>query len=191
MTKINLATFSRWYVVGTNPTCEDRAAKSLSRSGFGVYFPTRRIERFNSRKGEWVTRKRSLMPGYLFVEMPDGPLNWWVLRRCDGVKKVLGDFNAERELVPASIPSRLVERVMAGQMNMEFDDTREARKKRGEQAISLYQPGVAISVTKGPFVSFPATVEAVRPNGTVEALVALFGRLTSIQLAPDQVELAA
>jgi transcription antitermination factor NusG len=131
------------------------------------------------------------MPGYLFVQMPYGPLDFWALRRCDGVKKVLGKYNEDHDIVPTAIPSRLVERLMAAQLNMEFDDTREAKKRRGERVVSIYQPGVKISVTKGPFASFGAEIDMVRANGTIAALIEIFGRMTPVELTPDQVELAA
>jgi transcription antitermination factor NusG len=148
-------------------------------------------ERQERRSKKWVETTRPLMTGYLFVQMPYGPLDWWTLRRCDGVRGVLGTTDRQGEQSPFPVPSRLVERIMAAQLNLQFDDTREARSRRGEQAVNIYQPGAAVLVTKGPFTSFPAEVQAVRPNGTVEALISLFGRLTVMELAPDQLELAA
>lgn len=191
MTKVNLASPSRWFVIQTNPTCEHRARAALNRAQFGVYVPMRRVEKFNSRKSEWVTRERSLLPGYLLVEMPPGPLDWFTLRRCDGVRNVLGIYNLDHDAVPYPIPSRLVERLMASQLNMEFDDTREAARRRGEVAKSIYQPGVAVMVKKGPFASFGAEIEMVRQNGTISALIEIFGRMTPVELDPTQIELMA
>lgn len=131
------------------------------------------------------------MPGYLFVQMPYGPLNWYTLRACNGVKGVLGVANSIGELEPFPIPARLVERIMATQLNLMFDDTREAMVRRGEMAASDYRTGTHLLVTKGPFASFPAIVDQVRSNGTVASLIEIFGRMTQVELAPDQVELAA
>lgn len=182
---------SRWYVVRTNPNSETRAAKSLSRAGYGPYVPMWKREKFNGRKREWVMRERPLMTGYLFVEMPYGEPDWYTLRRCNGVKGVLGVTDARGETKPFPVPSRLVERVMTAQLNLMFDDTRAAMAKRDEQAESLYRPGAQVMVTKGPFARFPATVDMVRPNGTISSLIAIFGRMTVVELAPDQVELEA
>jgi transcription antitermination factor NusG len=71
------------------------------------------------------------MPGYLFVQMPYGPLSWYTLRAGNGVKGVLGVANSIGELEPFPISSRLVERIMAAQLNLKFDDTREAMAGRG------------------------------------------------------------
>lgn len=184
-------TTSRWFVVRTNPNCEDRASRSLSLAGYGTYVPVMKRERQERRSKRWVENVRPLMTGYMFVEMPAGPYDWYSLRQCQGVKGVLGVTDGRGETVPFPVSSRLVERIMAAQLSLMFDDTREARVRRGEAAATKYRRGDLVTVTKGPFVSLPATVDHVRANGTVEALVSLFGRLTVMELAPDQVELAA
>lgn len=181
---------SRWFVVRTNPNCETKAAANLSRAGYGPYVPVWRREKQHRRTKQWTETVRPLMTGYLFVEMPHGPLDWFTLRACQGVKGVLGVTDARGETKPFPIPSRLVERVMAAQLNLMFDDTREAKARRGQEAAQ-YRPGEQIMVTKGPFASFTATVDSVRPNGTVQALIDIFGRMTLMDLAADQVEMAA
>lgn len=181
---------SRWFVVRTNPNCEMRAARSLSRAGYGPYVPVWKRERQHRRTKQWTETVRPLMTGYLFVEMPHGELDWYTLRACNGVKGVLGVTDARGETKPFPVPSRLVERVMAAQLNLVFDDTREAKARRGQEA-SQYRPGAEVTVTKGPFASFPATVDAVRANGTISSLIQIFGRMTVVELAPDQVELEA
>jgi Transcription antiterminator len=191
LSKPVLRSHSRWFVVRTNPNCEDRAARSLSRAGYGAYVPTWKREVQHRRSKKWVEYSRPLMTGYLFVEMPYGTPDWFTLRACNGVKGVLGVTDARGDTKPFPVPSRLVERVMSAQLNMMFDDTREAKARRGEQAVSLYMAGTKVMVTKGPFATFPATVDEVRQNGVVASLIEIFGRMTLVELAPDQIELAA
>lgn len=185
-------TTSHWFVVRTNPNCEPRAIASLQRAGFGPYSPTYRTEHQHHRTKAWVTKCHRLMPGYLFVDTPaDGTPDWFAFRKCDGVKSVLGVTDGRGDTVPFPIPSRLVERIMAAQSAMAFDQTREAKAKRGEDARSIYQPGLIVSVTSGPFISYKAEVDHVRPNGTIASLISLFGRMTPVELDPSQVELIA
>jgi len=182
---------SQWFVVRTNPNCGPRAIASLQRAGFSPYSPQYKTERQHHRTHAWITKSHPLMPGYLFVEAPDGTPNWFSLRQCDGVKAVLGVADLRGEVHPFAVPSRLVERVMAAQLAMVFDQTREAATRRGEDARSIYQPGVIVGITGGPFATFNAEVESVKPNGTIEALIKLFGRMTPVELDPAQVELLA
>lgn len=182
---------SNWFAVRTNPNCGPRAIASLQRAGFGPYSPQYQVERRHHRTQKWVTKSYPLMPGYLFVEMPHGAREWGFLRQCDGVKSVLGVYDHRGELHPFPIPSRLVERVMAAQLGMVFDQTRAGAERRGEDARSIYQPGVRVSVVSGPFSTYGAEIEHVRPNGTIAALISIFGRMTPVELDPAQVELLA
>jgi len=181
---------SSWYVCRTNPNCEPRAIASLQRAGFGPYAPQFSVEKRHHRTGAWITKQHNLMPGYLFVEAHGTP-DWFSFRKCDGVKGVLGVYNGMGELEPFPVPSRLVEKIMAAQLNMVFDQTRAAKERRGEDAKSVYQPGVSICITAGPFAGHIGEVESVRANGTISALTSLFGRMTPMELDPAQVELVA
>lgn len=182
---------SQWFVVRTNPCCDDRAMRNLSRAGFGVYQPIRQVERQHHRTKAWVTKSYPLMPGYLFLQMPHGPHDWWAVRRCEGVKGVLGQYDRDHDLAPYPIPSRLVELIIAAQMNQEFDKTRAATAHRGETARSKYLPGVTVMVRNHALASFGAEVRQVRANGTIDVLINIFGRMTPCELTTTQVELAA
>lgn len=192
MSKLVEQSLSRWFVVRTNPNCEDRAARSLSQSGYGVYVPVMKRERQERRSKKWVEHVRPLMTGYIFVEMPNGPrcFDFFSLRACNGVRAVLGVSDWRGETKPFAVPSRLVERLMAAQLAMMFDDTREAKARRGEQAVGMYRPGAHVLVKDGPFLSLVGEVAEVRANGTVQALVNLFGRMTPVEFDPVQIELA-
>lgn len=189
---------SQWFVVRTNPNCEAKAKASLNRSGFGVYVPVRLVERQHKRTKAWNTKTYMLMPGYLFVQQPHGQPDWWTLRRCDGVKGVLGALNDDNEIEPFPISGRMVELVMAAQLNLEFDDTRASKAKRGEDAKSAkdhtrekFAKGSRVTVMDGPFASFLGRVEQVTTRGSIDVMVELFGRLTPIELSPEHVELLA
>lgn len=195
---------SRWYVVRSGPSLELRAAASLSRAGFGVYVPMRKTERQHRRTKAWSTVAAPLLPGYLFVDVPpvateyisrsDRP-SWFVLRQCDGVASVLGVDDGSGESHPFPVLGRIVEQLMAAQLNMEFDDTREAKIRREEigrterETTAMYFPvGSSVRINAGVFADFSGSVTGVTTRGEIEALVMLFGRLTTCTIEAAQVE---
>jgi transcriptional antiterminator NusG len=188
---------SRWFVCRTNPKCEQKAKTSLRRAGYGVYLPEMHIERQHRRTKQWATKTLWLMPRYIFVEMPLGSLNsdWFTLRRCDGVSSVLGIKDANGDDVPFPIPSSKVERLMAMQAEMEFDDTRAAKIRRREigrnerdTTTMRFPIGSRIRAKEGTFAAFRGLVTNITARGEVEAMIELFGRLTNITFPSDQIE---
>lgn len=202
---------SRWYVVETNPCCETRAKLSLTGAGFGCYLPQYPEEYWNRRKTVHLTRIKPVMPGYLFVEKPHvPPQEWWSrdahptwfkLRRCDGVKRVLPRIDARGEEVPFAVPTKWVEDVMEVQIAMEraYELARSARLRRDalgaggrDATLALFPMGSEVRVREGEaFESLQGRVERVSGMGRIEILLNLFGRMTAIELGPEQVEAVA
>jgi transcription antitermination factor NusG len=198
---------SSWYVIVTRSHAERRARAALSKAGFGTFLPERRVETQHRRTKQWQERVELVMPGYILVEFPQIPdaewfdrgarPSWGALRRCDGVVAPLGDLNDFGEIVPFPLPTRLVEQLVAAQANLEFDETREAQRRRGrtkESALAdmrCRMEGAEVLVTDGPFRSFNATVDEVDSLSRIKVLVSLFGRMTPIWMQPGQVEMLA
>ena len=196
---------SSWYVVATRSHAERRARAALSKAGFGTFLPERRVETQHRRTKQWQEHVELVMPGYVLIEFPKIPDHewfdrgarptWGALRRCDGVVAPLGDLNDSGEVVPLPLPTRLVEEMVAAQANLEFDDTREAKRRRGhtkENALAdlrIELEGTEVLVTDGPFRSFNAVVDEVESLTRIKVLVEIFGRLTPIWMEPGQVEL--
>lgn len=185
---------SDWYIIQTNPRCEDRACASLRRAGFGTYLPTMRIERQHRRTKQWIQRTLPLMPRYVFVDMGAEP-DWFTLRRCDGVKSILGVVDATGETVPFPVPSRAVERMMAMQADMEFDDTRAAKVRRREigrnrrETITMRFPvGSKVRAKDGPFATFHGHVTNVTAKGEVEIMITFLGQLSPVTFPADWLE---
>jgi len=186
---------SNWYCCRTNPRCEERAKSALGRAGFGVYLPVGKIERQHRRTKVWSERTLLLMPGYLFIEMPFSGPDWFTLRRCDGVKSVLGAIDYRGESVPMAIPSRQIEKLIAAQANLEFDDTRVAKLHRQEigknehdTSLMRYPMGSRIIATEGPFATFTGLVTGITARGDVEAMIELMGRLVPVEFPTAQIE---
>lgn len=204
LTKLDHSPAVGWYVVSLFSRLERKAAAALNKAGFGVYLPERKIETQHRRTKKWQEHSELVMPGYGFVEFPAVPDHewfdrgarptWHALVSCDGVLAPLGTIDAAGELVPIRISSRLVERMMADQTGMLLDDTREARRRNGVDALEEKRAewsGATVRVTDGPFASFPATVDAVDSLERLHVLITIFGRDTPVQLEFGQVELMA
>lgn len=153
------------------------------------------IERQHRRTKQWVTHELLLMPRYIFVEMPAGAHDWFSLRRCDGVHSILGASDASGEAAPFPIPSKNVERLMAMQADMQFDDTRAARIRRREigknrrDTITMKFPvGSKVRAKDGPFASFGGMVTNITAKGEVEAMIEIFGRLTPATFPSEDLE---
>lgn len=190
-----------WYVVAMLSRQERRAAAALNRAGFGVYLPERKVEAQHRRTKKWQEHTELVLSGYGFVEFPLVPDHewfdrgarptWHALMSCRGVLAPLGTVDEAGELQPVRISSRLVERVMADQANMLLDDTREARRRNGVDALEekrIEWAGAAVRVTNGPFASFPGVVEVVDSLDKLQVLISMFGRDTPVHLDFAQVE---
>ncbi|WP_062235836.1 transcription termination/antitermination protein NusG [Aureimonas sp. N4] len=126
----------KWYVVKTNPRCEDRAALSIARAGFGVYLPTFKKEFRHAKAKRWISRRYPVFVGYLFAELDDGSeAHFGNVRRCDGVKDFLGKSAAGNWI--ADIPQSDVEAIRASVTSGAFDQLRPLaeRLKKGDRVM--------------------------------------------------------
>jgi transcription termination/antitermination protein NusG len=189
---------SRWYVASTYPHAEERARAAVVAAGFGAYLPHRRIETVHRRTGGWRMRVLLVFPGYLFIQFPETGNeefyragerpSWHRLNRCSGIEQVLGAVNDEGEGVPIPVPSSLVEAIMAAELNLEFDETRAARRRHEHSLIERFPVGAAAAVTSGPLAALSGEIARVTSSGRVELLIALMGRLVNVEVEPQRVE---
>jgi transcription antitermination factor NusG len=191
---------SRWYVASTYPNAEERARAAVVAAGFGAYLPHRRIETVHRRTGGWRTRVLLVFPGYLFIEFPETGgeefyragerPSWHRLNRCTGIEYVLGAANDEGEgaPIPVPVPSSLVEAIMAAELNLEFDQTRAARRRHERSLIEQFPVGAAAALASGPLAALSGEIARVTSSGRVELLIALMGRLVNVEVEPQNVE---
>lgn len=183
-----------WFAIETKPKGEDKAERDLRAAGFRVYAPIAHTERWNKRKKVFIDRTLRLMPRYLFIEA-EGQVPWYIVRNCEGVRRALGADGMPCRL--NGVETKALEEVMQAERDLEFDTTRAARIRRGEigknkreTARIKYPAGSKIRITKGPFASFSAEVTTVTGRGKLEALVSLFGRLSTVEIPAAWAELA-
>lgn len=179
----------QWFAVETNVKCEDKALRNLRLAGFNAYSPLARTEVWNKRKRVHVVRELRLMPRYLFLET-QGEVPWYIIRACEGVRRVLGVDGRPIPLGPHDVKALMA--VIEAEANFEFDTTRAAKIRRGEigktkaeTARIRFKPGSRITITKGPFATFSAEVVTVTGKGKLEALLSVFNGLTEVTVDPE------
>jgi len=182
-----------WYVVRANIKSETKAADNIRLAGFDVYLPRQRYEIKHRRTNTYEVKERPLMMRYLFVGMKHDALHFGFVRSCEGVERFL-----EVEGRPLRVRSKDVDAILDAEIDMRFDDTRAARIHRKEEARTRketvrmrFKPGTMVDVVEGPFADFTAIVEQVTSSGSVEALVQLFGRLSTVSFDAKQLQPAA
>lgn len=172
-----------WFIVQTNPNCERKAAREMRRRGFGVHIPRMAIVRRHHRSGKPIMKHRPLMVGYVFLRFK-GPINWYVLRQCQGVKGVL--YLDGR---PFNMPQSDVVAIIRAQRDMSYDDTqtkgvrREMRKGRPEVRdaqrkvkLGSMSPGRHITAPMSGAERVLARVISITKKGTVRAVILSEGR---------------
>lgn len=167
-----------WFIVQCNPNSERKAAREIRRRGFGVHIPRMAIVRRHHRTKKPIMKRRPLMVGYIFLRFK-GPINWYALRQCQGVKGVLYVDGH-----PFSMPQAEVVAIIRAQRDMSYDDgqtkgiRREMRKGRSEvreatrkAKLGGMQPGRYITAPMSAGERVLARIEAITKKGTVKAIV--------------------
>ena len=169
----------RWYVLRTNPQCEDRAKVSLEAAGFISYLPKMKKETRHVRTKEWLVKEYPLFTRYIFVGMEEGREHWGYVRGCDGVECALG-VNGK----PLRVPTNEVQAFIEAQGNGEFDQLRRSSVKR---PFRVEEP---VEIQAGPFAGFSGNVVSIGGKRQVEIMVKIFGRLTPVSIDERQVKAA-
>jgi transcription antitermination factor NusG len=172
-----------WYIVQCNPNCERKAVAEIRRAGFRAHMPRLARVRRHHRTKQPIICRRPLLVGYIFMRFP-GAVNWYALRKCQGVKGVLYIDGRPYEMARAHVAE-----IMRAQRSMRFEDTgtrevrRELRKGRADvrQAqrtakLGIMRPGRHITAPMSAGERVMARIEALTKKGTVKAVVLLDGR---------------
>lgn len=165
-----------WYIVQCNPNCERKAVAEIRRAGFRAHMPRLVSVRRHHRTKEPIMKRRPLMTGYIFMRFP-GPVNWYALRQCQGVKGVLYIDGH-----PYAMPRTDVASIMRAQRSMTHEDgqTRGVRKelRKGRADVRQAQRKAALArFSVGMRVAAPMTgaertiarIMAITKKGTIRA----------------------
>lgn len=179
-----------WYVVHTNIKCEAKAAGNIRQAGFDVYFPRQRYEKKHRRTNLYTTHERPLMLRYIFVGMPQEAKeqHFGFVRACDGVERFL-DYQGK----PIRLRGSDVQAIYLAEVDMKFDDTRAARKHRGEGVNDEFPRGAKVFVKEMEHIFRGFMGEVVGTDGKerVHVSLARFGKVWFNQLELQVMALAA
>jgi len=161
-----------WFLAQLKPNCAQIAAKNLRRQGFQTFLPME--EETRQRNGKFVTAKRPLFPGYIFVAFDVALGLWHTVNSTYGITRLVS-FGKEPTSVPLDLVSQLIQRCDA----------------KGElQPVKALKPGDEVTLTKGPFANFVAEVEKIAPDQRVWVLMDIMGAQTRVAVGADQLRTA-
>ena len=178
-------TETRWYIVHTYSSQEDRVKKNLELRIetmdvkdriFQVVVPTE--DEVEIKDGRRKSVARRMFPGYLIIQMKMDDESWYVVRNTPGVT---GFVSAEDENEGRPKPVPLEETEVQAIMNQ-----MQSSKPRVRVGFEI---GQTVRIKDGPFVDFMGAVDEVYPDrAKVKVLVSFFGRETPVELDFLQIE---
>ena len=156
-----------WFILQFKSNSHHLAAKNLNRQGFETFLPlhdttSRRLSRF-------LNTSKPLFPGYMFIRFDRAESDWHKINNTYGVSRLI-TFNS----VLKSIPTTFVDSLM-----MRYDLSGKLLP------IKKLRKGDHVTVLKGPFANFIATVEKYEADQRIWILMDLMGRKTKIQTPSD------
>lgn len=171
-----------WYVVLTNPKCEERARAGLEALGYATFLPKEtvwaRVPKHRQKPGQpkRVKVTRPLFPGYLFFGLDKGVHPFEPVRLTDGVYSILmngGEY--------VGMPAGAVDRMMEAEEQGEHDKTIKLAEKLAELI------GKDITVPEGHLAGFVATIRKATEKG-VECEVTHNGKRITVRLGLETVQ---
>ena len=172
-----MAENAKWYVVHTYSGYENTVAASIMKAAENrqmqdliqeVNIPLETVVEHTDGGDKEVERK--VFPGYVLVKMVYSDDTWHVIRNVRGVTGFVGTSSND--------PTPLTEEEVYA-MGVE--------KK---EIIVGYSVGDTVRIVDGPMTSFTGTVESIEvENNSVNVVVSMFGRETTVEFELDQVEL--
>ena len=161
-----------WFILQFKSNSHHLAAKNLNRQGFETFLPlhnttSRRLSRF-------INTSKPLFPGYMFIKFDRAESEWHKINSTYGVSRLI-TFNSILKSIPNTFVNDLKKRYdLSGKLHP------LKKLKKGDQ----------VTVLKGPFANFIATVEKYEADQRIWILMDLMGRKTKIQTPSDNLTLS-
>jgi len=169
-----------WYAVYANVRSEKRAEMSLRDAGLDSFMPyLTRWARSGRRK---YKAQDPLFLRYLFVFVPGerGERDFYTVRACEGVERVVGVEGA-----PSAIPTSFVHALRQQQLLGDFDQTLERNVPEGP-----FPPGEEVKVRVGRWADWPGKVVKMTAKGRVKVLLSMFGKEHEHEFEPNELKVA-
>ena len=175
-----MAEAANWYVVHTYSGYENTVKATIEKTVqsrqlqdqiLAITIPMETVTEITD-SGASKTYDRKLYPGYVFVKMLYSDDTWHVIKSVRGVAGFVGTSGND--------PIPLTE-----------DEVYEMGVEKREIVVN-YAVGDQVRILEGPLSSFTGTVESIEvENNTVNVIVSMFGRETSVEFELDQVEVVS
>jgi len=172
-----MAEEAKWYVVHTYSGYENTVKATIEKTVQSrqlqdqiqaISIPMETVTEI-TESGVSKTYDRKLYPGYVFVKMVYSDDTWHVIRGVRGVSGFVGTTGND--------PVPLTE-----------DEVYQMGVEKREIVVN-YVVGDTVRILDGPLSSFTGTVDSIEvENNTVNVIVSMFGRETSVEFELDQVE---
>jgi transcriptional antiterminator RfaH len=161
-----------WFILQFKSNSHHLAAKNLTRQGFETFLPlhdttSRRLSRF-------INTSKPLFPGYMFIKFDRAEYAWHKINSTYGVSRLI-TFNSVLKSIPTIFVDHLMKR---------YDSTGKLIP------IQKLKKGDHVTVLKGPFANFIATVEKYESDQRIWILMDLMGRKTKIITPSDDLTLS-
>jgi len=170
---------AKWYIAHTFSGYENKVAsdlrikvenQNLTDLIQDIRIPTEKVVEVKE-DGTKKETERKLFPSYIYIKMVMTDETWYVVRNTRGCAGFVG---------PEGKPVPLTDE--------------EVRRALGEEIVQIevaYKEGDIVNVIDGPLEGFSGTVESIdAPNNSVQVIVSMFGRDTSVDFELDQLEKA-
>lgn len=146
-----------WYLAQFKPNSHKIAKRNLEQQGFRTFLPVQ--EETYRWRGRFLTEKRPLFPGYIFLSFDVHEGAWRAVRSTQGITRLVS-LGAG----PTAVPTQVVSQLM-----LRCDRDGNLLPPR------ILQKGDAVTLTKGPFAGFTATIEGMAPERRICLLLELMG----------------
>jgi len=160
-----------WFILQFKPKSHLKAEINLVRQGFETFLP---LHATTSRKASrFINTSQPLFPGYMFVRFNRAETEWHKINNTYGVSRLI-TFNSILQSIPTVFVDHLMRRYdLSGKL----------------LPIQSLKKGDQVTVLKGPFANFIATVEKYEADQRIWILMDLMGRKTKIQTSSDNLTL--
>lgn len=168
-----------WYILRAATRRETVADEALREAGFITYLPTVTAWNRLGRDKEHTEVKRPFLPGYLFVQIPDGAFK--AAEQADGVHGVVRYTSNSGERCPRDVSERVICTVKAILATGEFDQHPPSQTKIGS----------IVRITTGPLASLIGQVRSVKRNGRLMVLLDAIQKgapVKPVEIAEDKLE---
>jgi len=161
-----------WFILQFKSNSHHLAVKNLNRQGFETFLPlhettSRRLSRFKNTS-------KPLFPGYMFIKFDRAESEWHKINSTYGVSRLI-TFNSILKSIPTIFVDNLMKRYdLSGKL----------------LPIQKLKKGDQVTVLRGPFANFIASVEKYEADQRIWILMDLMGRKTKIQTPSDNLTLS-